>query len=199
MVTRRRPVLLFIAALLLRPLSAPAEPISVINADHEWSLLAGYGITHKGFGATRTQVQTADGIVRFGKFLSAEVARGTVVQGRHELLLELPLHLTVDPQIRTMTGGYIFGSWKFTSLAASSIYPYALLGGGILFNDLGLETQGTRLNYTYQGGLGTQYLLRPDLAVQGEWRYHHISNAGTADPNEPLNSSKFLFGVAKFF
>jgi hypothetical protein len=28
-----------------------------------------------------------------------------------------------------------------------------------------------------------------------EYRYHHVSNAGTAEPNEPLNSSKCLIGV----
>jgi len=98
-----------------------------------------------------------------------------------------------------MTGGYILGSWKFTSLQDERLFPYAFAGGGIVFNDLGLPSQGTRLNYSYQGGTGLQYLLRPNLALTAEYRYHHVSNAGTAEPNEPLNASKFLVGLSTFF
>jgi lipid A 3-O-deacylase len=171
-----------------------ADPVA--TATGEWALLGGYGITHRGFGATRTQVQTADAIGRFGWFLSAEVGKESWYQGRHELLVELPLHLTVDPRTRIMTGGYLLGSWKFTGLADKRLYPYVLAGGGVLFNDLGLASQGTRLNYSYQGGTGLHYLIRDGVALLAEYRYHHVSNAGTAEPNEPLNSSKFLLGVS---
>jgi hypothetical protein len=43
-----------------------------------------------------------------------------------------------------------------------------------------------------------QYFIRKDLAISLEYRYHHISNAGAATPNEPLNSSKILLGVSVF-
>lgn len=176
-----------------------AELPSVATAGHEWAFLAGYGITHRGFGATRTQVQTADAIGRFGWFLSDEVGKGSWYQGRHELLVELPIHLAVDQRDRIMTGGYLLGSWKFTGLADEKLYPYVFAGGGVLFVDLGLPTMGTRLDFSYQGGTGIQYLFRKNTAIMGEYRYHHVSNAGTADPNEPLNSSKFLVGVSWFF
>jgi len=169
------------------------------TSTEEWALLGGYGITHRGFGETQTQVQTVDSIIRYGYFLSDEIGHGRWFQGRHELLMELPLHLTVDPRTRIMTGFYLLGSWKFTGLANNNLYPYAFAGGGPLFNDLGLATQGTRLNYSYQGGTGIQYMIRPGIAVLGEYRYHHVSNANTAEPNEPLNSSKILLGVVKFF
>jgi hypothetical protein len=42
-------------------------------------------------------------------------------------------------------------------------------------------------------------MIRPGIAILGEYRYHHVSNANTAEPNEPLNSSKILLGVVKFF
>jgi len=169
---------------------------TVAKASYELTFLGGYGITHRGFGDTRTQVQTIDAIGRFGWFLSDEVGRGSWYQGRHEQLVELPLHLTVDPKTRIMTGGYLLGSWKFTSF--DKVYPYVFAGGGILYNDLGLATQGTRLNFSYQGGTGLQYLIARDMAVTLDYRYHHISNAGTAEPNEPLNSSKVLFGISVF-
>jgi hypothetical protein len=170
------------------------EHSAVATASHEWAVLTGYGITHRGFGDTRTQVQTVDLIGRLGWFLSDEVGTGSWFQGRHELLVELPLHLVVDPKTAVMTGAYFLGSWKFTSLGPW--LPYAFAGGGIVYTNLDLPTMGTKLNFSYQGGAGLQYLIRQDLAIMGEYRYQHISNAGTGTPNEPLNSSHFLVGLS---
>ena len=166
-------------------------------ASSEYSFLAGYGITHKGFGQTRTQVQTIDFIGRYGYFLTEQKGRGWY-RGQFENIVELPLHLAVDPRTRIMTGANLLGSWKFTGLASDRLYPYVFAGGGVLFVDLGLPTMGSRLDFSYGGGNGIQYLYRKDLALSAEYRYHHISNASTAEPNEPLNSSKFLFGVSFF-
>lgn len=177
---------------LLAPLPARAET-AVTTAASEYAILTGYGITHRYFGATRTQVQTWDVIARYGRFLSGEVGTGSWYQGRHELLVEVPYHMAVDHDTRSMVGGYLLGSWKFTGL--TDIAPYVFAGGGILYVDLGLPTMGTKLDFSYQGGTGVQYFVRKDTALMAEYRYHHISNAGTAAPNEPLNSSKFLVGV----
>ena len=188
--------LLLVFALFLGADGAGAADSAVVRSSPgEFAFLGGYGITHRGFGATRTQVQTVDAILRYGHFLSDEHGEGWY-RGRHELFVELPLHLTVDPRVRTMTGGYLLGSWKFTSL--KEFAPYLFAGGGVLYNDLGLATQGTRLNFSYQGGVGLQWFVRKDTALGAEYRYHHVSNAGTADPNEPLNSSKILFGVSLY-
>ncbi|MHB8121521.1 MAG: acyloxyacyl hydrolase [Desulfuromonadaceae bacterium] len=168
----------------------------IATATREFGGLTGYGITHKYFGATRTEVQTWDAIARFGWFLSDEVGKDSWYQGRHELLLELPYHMAVDHGGRSMVGGYVLGSWKFTGLKHTA--PYVFAGGGPLFVDLGLPTMGTRLCFSYQAGTGLQYFLKKNMALTAEYRYHHISNAGTASPNEPLNSSKFLFGVSFF-
>jgi len=191
----------FLIGLLVtvNPLAAQAEEMtSVSGASREYTFLVGYGITHEGFGETRTQVQVIDVIGRFGYFLSDEIGKGWY-QGRHELLIELPLHLAVDPQTRVMTGGYLLGSWKFTGLYEKRLYPYVFAGGGVLYVDLGLPTMGSRLDFSYQGGAGVQYLIRENLAVMAEYRYLHISNAGTAQPNEPLNFSHFLFGISFFY
>ena len=191
-------ILLFaaLAALLLpSPAALADDTVDLKSAKYEYSLLSGYGITHRGFGDTHTQVQTFDSIGRFGWFLSKELGSGWY-KGRHQLLVELPVHLVVDPKVSPMVGGYLLGSWKFTSL--ENWAPYVFAGGGILYVDLGLPTMGSRLDFSYQGGTGVQYFIRKDLALSLEYRYHHISNAGTATPNEPLNSSKILLGVSVF-
>jgi lipid A 3-O-deacylase len=191
----RRLSALVLLILVVLPLCAVAEETPVVSeAGSEYAFLSGYGITHRGFGATRSQVETFDMILRYGRFLSDEVGKGQWWQGRHELLLELPYHLAIDHDGRSMAGGYILGSWKFTGMERTA--PYVFAGGGVLYMDLGLHTMGSRLNFSYQGGTGVQYFIRKDLALTAEYRYHHVSNAGTATPNEPLNSSKFLIGVS---
>jgi lipid A 3-O-deacylase len=171
-----------------------AENEVVTSATRELSLLGGYGITHRGYGDTRTQVQTFDMIFRYGHFLSDELGKGHWYQGRHEVLLELPLHLAVDHGYRSMFGGTILGSWKFT--ASEQLTPYFFAGGGILYVDVGLPTMGSRLNGTYQLGGGIQHFISNDVAFFGEYRFHHISNLNTSSPNEPLNSSKILIGFS---
>jgi opacity protein-like surface antigen len=186
------PVLFFLF-LLAFPLNTRADNIAS-TAKSEFGFLTGYGSSFVGFGETRHQVQTWDAILRAGFFLSDEIGKGSWYQGRHELLLELPFHLAVNYGGRSMVGGYMLGHWRFTSL--DTIVPYVLAGGGPLFVDLGLPTMGSKLCFSYQGGTGLQYLIDKNTAISLEYRYHHISNAGTASPNEPLNSNKILMGVS---
>jgi opacity protein-like surface antigen len=181
---------------LLSSAAYSAENDVVTTSPGEFSLLGGYGITHRGYGETVTQVQTFDIILRYGHFLSDEIGKGHWYQGRHEVLLELPYHLAIDHGGRSMVGGTILGSWKFTG--ADQFTPFLFAGGGILFVDLGLPTMGSKLNGTYQIGGGIQHFIQKDLAVNGEYRFHHISNLNTSSPNEPLNSSKFLIGISYF-
>jgi lipid A 3-O-deacylase len=182
--------------ILMLPCFARADN-TVSSAKGEYGILTGYGSSFVGFGETRHQVQTWDVIVRAGFFLSGELGEGNWYQGRHEVLLELPYSLAINYGGRSMVGVSLLGHWRFTSL--EKIVPYVLAGGGPLFVDLGLPTMGSRLCFTYQGGTGLQYLLDKNTALNLEYRYHHISNAGTANPNEPINSNKVLIGASFFY
>ena len=188
--------LLLVFIVLLSPLNSRADNVAS-TATGELGFLTGYGSSFAGFGETRHQVQTWDAILRAGFFLSDEVGQGSWYQGRHELLLELPYHLAVNYGGRSMVGGYMLGHWRFTAL--DRFVPYVLAGGGVLYVDLGLPTMGTKLCFSYQGGTGLQYLIDKNTALSLEYRYHHISNAGTASPNEPINSNKLLMGVSFYY
>lgn len=195
--TRWKTSLSFVLLIILSaalPVSA-GNPVS--GAKGEFGLLTGYGISHIGFGETRHQVETWDTILRAGFFLSDEIGKGSWYQGRHEVLLELPYHMAVDHGGRSMVGGYVLGHWRFTSL--DRLVPYVLAGGGPLYVDLGLPTMGTKMCFSYQGGTGLQYFTDKKTALNLEYRYHHISNAGTSEPNEPINSSKILLGVSVYY
>jgi hypothetical protein len=188
----------FFALLLTIALSGPsfgAENGDIRTSLNEYALLSGYGITNEGVGRARVTVQTFDVIGRYGRFLTDELGEGWY-KGRPELLLELPLHLAFDPKVSPMVGGYLLGCWKFT--APSPFVPYLFVGTGVLYVDLDLKSMGSRANFVFQGGGGFQYFFRKNMALDLEYRYHHISNAGLSNRNAPVNSSKALLGISIF-
>ncbi|MBK5276276.1 MAG: acyloxyacyl hydrolase [Desulfuromonadales bacterium] len=188
--------LFFMLFILLLPLNVRADNVAS-TAKGEFGFLTGYGSSFVGFGETRHTIQTWDVILRAGFYLSDEVGIGSWYQGRHELLLELPYQMAVNRGGRSVVGGYALGHWRFTSL--DKLVPYVLAGGGPLFVDLGLPTMGSKLCFSYQGGTGLQYFIDKKTVLDVEYRYHHISNAGTAEPNEPINSNKLLFGLSYYY
>jgi hypothetical protein len=163
------------------------------NAKDHWTFLVGYGITHKGFGSTKTRVEAADFIVQYGYFLSEEKG-GSWYRGRHEVMIEIPFSYTSHPDSAVITGINFLGCWNFTS--SREVIPYACAGGGPVYTNLDISGMGSELNGNYQAGLGLHYIIGEGVSIDINYRLHHISNAGTADPNEPLNSSKFLLGVS---
>ena len=165
------------------------------TAKAHWALSAGYGITHPGLGATESKVETADMILSYGRFLTGEIGRSWY-RGRHEIIFELPLHYVFTPETTPMIGITFLACWTFT--ASEKVTPYIFAGGGLVYTDLDVPELGRKLNGTHQAGAGIHYFFRKDASMDFSYRFHHISNAGTAEPNGPLNSSKLLFGISFF-
>lgn len=171
------------------------RPADLINSKHHWTVLGGYGTSHKGLGATETRVETVDLVVRYGRFLTKELGESWY-RGRHEIIAEIPLRTVVHPEPAIITGVNLLASWTFTAL--DEIIPYVFAGGGPVYTNLDIPGLGTEFNYNYQGGAGAYYFIKKDTALNLNYRLHHISNAGTAEPNEPLNSSRILLGITLF-
>ncbi|GAB4335590.1 MAG: acyloxyacyl hydrolase [Desulfobulbaceae bacterium] len=163
-----------------------SEPVS------DWSLLGGYGITHKGLGKTKVQVQVVDLYLQYDRILFGDVG-SSWYRGHHSLLVELPFTLVVDPDVSPMVGVNILGAWTFDS--SDSFRPYLFGGGGILYTDADIPGLGSDINGNWQFGAGIRYRLDSGNWLRFEYRFHHISNTGAKDPNDPLNSSKFMIGV----
>jgi hypothetical protein len=162
----------------------------------QWTVLAGYGFTHTSIGKTRADVETADVILRYGRYLTDELGRSWY-RARHAILIEVPIHLVVHPDTSPMLGINILASWTFT--APQRLRPYLFGGGGFLYTQADIPGLGSKYNGNYQGGVGILYRLKNKYSLNAEYRYHHISNLNTEKPNDPLNSSKFLIGVTARF
>jgi len=190
-------ILLFTAIIVLEHtgFSLERNQPAFATFDDNWTVLGGYGVSHKGLGATNARVETVDIIVRYGRFLSRELGVSWY-RGRHEILIEVPFRAVVYPEHAFMTGVTFLATWNFT--AGDLLIPYIMVGGGPVYTNLDIPGLGAKLNYSYQGGAGIHYFVDQDMSINFNYRLHHISNAGTAEPNEPLNSSRFLIGVTFF-
>ena len=90
---------------------------------------------------------------------------------------------------------------KYTFVALDRLRPYAEFAGGPFWTDLGgnIDEQANEFNFVLTGGVGVSWFLTPQLAANVGYRFHHISNAGTAFPNLGLNASLPFGGFSFYF
>ena len=157
-----------------------------------WSLLGGYGISHTNIGKTKVQVQVLDFIPRYERIL-VDTIGSSWYRGHHSLLVEVPFTWVFDPDTAPMVGVNVLGAWTFTS--SQEVLPYFFGGGGVVYTDANIPGLGSELNGNWQFGGGVRFKMAGGNWLSVEYRFHHISNTGAKDPNDPINSSKFLLGI----
>jgi len=61
-----------------------------------------------------------------------------------------------------------------------------------------VDLTGT-FQFNVQAGAGTHYFLGDRIALTGQYRWLHFSNAGIQEPNHGTNTQMFLAGLSWFF
>jgi opacity protein-like surface antigen len=79
------------------------------------------------------------------------------------------------------------------------IIPYLQAGAGVIGLDFDLAKQADGLAFIPQVGLGLVYRLDPHLSFDLGFRFHHISNAETQNPNGAIDTLQILAGAAYHF
>lgn len=156
------------------------------------AVLGGYGQSFPGWGQTTQRVETLDLVFRYNHMIFDDIGSDWY-KGFHSLLVELPVHFVVSPEVSAMLGVNFLASYTFT--ANEQWQPYLFGGGGPVYNFADIPGMGADWNGNYQFGIGLEHALNDRSHLLFEFRYHHISNAGAEEPNEPLNSCKILMGV----
>ena len=133
---------------------------------------------------------------RWGIGLSDPIGGNSWYRGNFDLILEGTFLYSFKP--KSGIAGGLTPLIRYNFLAGDRLVPFAQLGAGILALDFDLRRQADGFNFTLQSGLGFHYFLSERTALTGEWRYHHISNAGIHNPNVGINGSVVLFGVTVF-
>ncbi|HEX5647015.1 MAG TPA: acyloxyacyl hydrolase [Nitrospira sp.] len=90
---------------------------------------------------------------------------------------------------------------KYMFVTLDRLRPYLEFAGGPFWTDLGgnIDEQANEFNFVLTGGVGVSWFLTPQLAANVGYRFHHISNAGTAFPNLGLNASLPFGGFSFYF
>ena len=184
-------VLLIVGCGLLGTLIMSAGQAKAADQTCAWSVLTGYGTSHPGWGKTKIRVETIDLVLRYDNVLSKNIGFSWY-QGYHSLILELPIHLIVNPEVSTMIGANFLACYAFTD--NDQYLPYIFAGGGPLYTNADIPGMGSHWNGNYQFGVGLRYKINTWHDVLFEFRFHHVSNGDQKDPNDPLNSTKFLAG-----
>jgi lipid A 3-O-deacylase len=188
LVRRRMAAAVLFGHLLL----AAGTGLAFDDAKSGWAVLGGYGQSIPGWGQTTQRVKTIDIALRYSLLTIDNIGSGWY-RGYHSTVLELPLHLVLSPDESTMVGFNFLARYTFT--AGKSVNPYLFGGGGPVYSFADVPGMGADFNGNYQFGLGLEYDWRPRHKLFFEVRYHHISNMGIEEPNEPLNSLKLLVGT----
>ena len=172
---------------LLATVNSPAKT----DNQPTWHLLAGSGESHPGWGDTKERVETLDLILRYQR--PQHLTKGSDwYRNRRSVLIEAAYHHLESSDEPPMFGLYFLSCWTFE--ASKTLQPYLLVGGGVVYTQAEIPGTSSRLKGSYQTGVGLIWNL-PQTVISLEYRFHHLSNGGIEEPNDPLNSDKLLLGL----
>jgi len=158
--------------------------------------LVGGGFGTAGFGSWQAH-DLALGSVNVGWTLTDVVGRDHFFKGNLEVIGEAFSGIEFHPRTRYLAG--------FTPLLRYDIatgtrwVPFLTCGAGLTLTDIGHPDLSGTFQFDPQGGLGTHYFFRENVAFTAEWRWLHLSNAGISEPNHGTNTQMFMAGITWFF
>ncbi|MFB3076262.1 MAG: acyloxyacyl hydrolase [Candidatus Methylomirabilales bacterium] len=133
---------------------------------------------------------------RWGIGITDPLGGGAFYRGNFELLVEGQFFFETEPT--SGWGGGFALLFRYNFLPEGKFIPFVEAGAGILGLDFDVAGQDDGFNFSPQAGLGFHYFLSENTALTGEWRWLHISNGDTREPNFGIDSSLFLIGVSFF-
>ncbi len=169
-----------------------AQAAGFDTSNDSWALLSGYGQSFPGWGETTQRVKTIDIVPRYSHVIFDDLGSGWY-RGYHSIFVETPFFYVFSPDDSAMVAINFLAAYTFT--ADRQYQPYVFGGGGPVYSFADIPGMGSELNGNYQFGIGLKYQWQEDHDLLFEVRYNHISNGGSEEPNDPLNSLKFRIGI----
>jgi hypothetical protein len=135
--------------------------------------------------------------LRIGWLPWAPLAPGTPVHGAFELGLEPLYQQYLEPESAYFAG--LGATFRYHFLALGRLVPFvelAAFAGGT-----NLETTEIRSDFTFLlwGGVGASFFVTDRTAIYAGYRYQHVSNGNTSQPNRGFESNTGVLGMSFFF
>ncbi len=170
--------------------SKPTED-TIANTSYSAGVMAGYGIRLWDHG---NNLEIAKGVVHVAFPLTGPIGRSWY-RGVLDYKVEIQGGVFTNFDNRAFVGVCPIGL-RYNFTAAGKLVPYVevVLGGAYI--DVPRYVQGSRFNFTENTGVGAQYFIRPDIALNAQLRFMHLSNAGIREPNVGINEGYLLVGIS---
>jgi opacity protein-like surface antigen len=197
---RRLTAIISIVALLLA-----AAPAWAFDAEQTFKkgtfVLSGEGaygwqtnLEHK---RSASHVEFYDAGVRFSLLPLDTIARSSFLYGALEVGLE-PLYQHYTTPKQAFWAG-LAAVLRYHFLGLGRVVPYAELGGGAGGTDLEVREINSTLAFLVFGGLGASIFVSDKTAFYVGYRYQHVSNGNTSQPNRGFESNVGVAGISFFF
>ena len=175
---------LLLANAVVPPSSAQSAQSPLSHGSTEWSFRTGAGMGSAG-GFSGSNFWAAH--ARWGRVLTAPHGPG-FLRGSLEYAFEVVPALLLFQEETVYGGGITPLLFQYNFATSGRVVPYIEVGGGMLFSTEQVPPGTSRFNFTPQGGLGVYWFRGPRAAALFGVRYHHISNASTAERNPGHNA-----------
>jgi len=118
-------------------------------------------------------------------------------KGNWEVLVEGSISYLFHNQNKYGIG--VAGLIRYNFFAGKKLVPYIQAGVGVWHTNLDMHNFPNDFTLSPQGGVGIQYFIKKNMAIRGEYRFQHFSNAGLYKNNTGLHMNNFWVGYAHFF
>ena len=198
--TRRLIAMLLVAVALLVPAPAPAfdaeqtfkKGTFVVSAEGAY----GWQFDLEDLGGI-SALEFWDAGVRFSVLPLETIARGSPVYGALEVGLEPMYQRYVAPQRRFWAGLSAVARYHFLGLGR--FVPYVELAGSAGGTDLRLPEIRSTFAFLIFGGVGASVFFSDHAAAYAGYRFQHVSNGNTSQPNRGFESNVAVLGFSHFF
>ena len=103
----------------------------------------------------------------------------------------------VSPESATAQGLKVALRYHFIGLGR--LVPYLEATAGAAGTSLKVPEITSTFTFVLEGGVGASYFVTDHVALNFGYRFQHISNGNTSQPNRGFNSDSGVFGVSYFF
>ncbi len=158
----------------------------------EWSAITGAGIGIAG-GTSNANFWAMH--LRWGHVLTTDHGPG-FLRGNLEYAVEVLPAFVISQSTNVFGGGITPLLLQYNFAGGRRFVPFIQAGAGLLFTTPKVPENTSQFNFTPQGGIGVYWFRQPRSAVAFGVRYHHISNAGTAERNPGHNALYFYTGIS---
>jgi lipid A 3-O-deacylase len=133
----------------------------------------------------------------YGRMMGRVKGEGHWYRGNFEGRLEL-----FGGEEYSHTEGWVVGltpHLRYNFATGTRWIPFLDLGAGVTGTGIGAPDLSGTFQFNSQATAGMRWFLHDDLALTGEVRLMHLSNAGIRQPNAGANNTAFMIGVTRFF